>query len=64
VSTLRTNNGLDAVLGPILGGPDRGVSLYTAAEPFMPDTVVSDTDYAATDTSCDSQPPSASDDSS
>ena len=39
-------------------------ALYTAAEPFMPDTVVSDTDYAATDTSCDSQPPSASDDSS
>ena len=26
-STLLTNNGLDPVLGPLLGGPDRGVSL-------------------------------------
>ncbi len=25
-STLRTNNGLDAVLGPVLVGPDRAVS--------------------------------------
>ena len=39
-------------------------ALYTAAEPFMPDTVASDTDSAATDNSCDSQAPSASDDSS
>jgi hypothetical protein len=39
-------------------------ALYTAAEPFMPDTVVSDTDSAATANSCDSQAPSASDDSS
>jgi hypothetical protein len=27
-STLLTNNGLNAVLGPLLGGPDRGLSLY------------------------------------
>jgi hypothetical protein len=39
-------------------------ALYTAAEPFMSDTVVSDTDSAATDNSCDSQAPSVSDDSS
>ena len=39
-------------------------ALYKAAEPFMPETVASDTDSAATDTSCDSQAPSASDDSS
>ena len=39
-------------------------ALYTAPELFMPDTVVSDTDSAATDNSCDSQAPSASDDSS
>ena len=35
-------------------------ALYTAAEPFISDTVVSDTDSAATDNSCDSQAPSAS----
>ena len=39
-------------------------ALYTAVEPFMPDTVVSDDDCAATDHPCDSQAPSASDDSS
>ena len=39
-------------------------ALYQAAEPFMPETVASDTDSAATDTSCDSQAPYASDASS
>jgi hypothetical protein len=39
-------------------------ALYKAADPFMPETVASDTDSAATDNSYDSQAPSASDDSS
>jgi len=36
-------------------------ALYEAAQPYMPATVASDTDSAATDTSCDSQAPSDSD---
>jgi hypothetical protein len=33
-TTLRTNNGLDAVLGPLLVGPDRGVSAVSHYELF------------------------------
>ena len=39
-------------------------ALYKAAEPFMPEMVASDTDSVTTDTSCDSQTPSVSHDSS
>jgi hypothetical protein len=31
-STLRTNNRLNAVLGPLLGGPDRADSLYRGSK--------------------------------
>jgi hypothetical protein len=36
-------------------------ALYEAAESYMPETVVSDTDSAATGVSCDSQASSDSD---
>ena len=39
-------------------------ALYKATEPFMPEMVASDTDSVTTDTSCDSQTPSVSHDSS